>query len=30
MAFLYLGAFLALFFAGGGKFSVDAKIGAKT
>jgi putative oxidoreductase len=29
-AFLYLGAFLALFFAGAGKFSVDAKIGAKT
>ena len=29
MAFLYLGAFLTLFFAGAGKFSVDAKIGAK-
>jgi putative oxidoreductase len=30
MAFLYLGAFLTLFVAGGGKFSVDAHIGAKT
>lgn len=29
MAFLYLGAFVALFIAGGGKFSVDAKMGAK-
>jgi putative oxidoreductase len=28
MAFLYLGAFAALFIAGAGKFSVDAKIGA--
>lgn len=30
MAFLFLGAFLTLLVAGGGKFSVDAKIGAKT
>lgn len=30
MAFLYLGAFIALFVAGGGKFSFDAKMGAKT
>lgn len=30
MAFLYLGAFVVLFIAGGGKYSVDAKIGAKT
>ncbi len=30
MAFLYLGAAVTLFIAGGGKFSVDAKIGAKT
>ncbi len=29
MAFLYLGGFVALLIAGGGKFSVDAKIGAK-
>jgi putative oxidoreductase len=29
MAFLYLGVFAALFLAGGGKYSVDAKIGAK-
>jgi putative oxidoreductase len=29
MAFLYLGAFLTLLIAGAGKFSVDAKIGAK-
>lgn len=29
MAFLYLGVFVALFVAGGGKFSVDAKMGAK-
>jgi putative oxidoreductase len=29
-AFLYLGAFVALFIAGAGKFSVDAKMGAKT
>lgn len=29
MAFIYLGVFAALFIAGGGKFSVDAKIGAK-
>lgn len=28
-AFLYLGAFVALFVAGGGKFSLDAKMGAK-
>jgi putative oxidoreductase len=30
MAFLFLGAFLALFIAGGGKYSVDAQIGAKS
>lgn len=30
MAFLYLGGFVALFLAGGGRFSVDAHIGAKT
>ncbi|MDO8542619.1 MAG: DoxX family protein [Opitutaceae bacterium] len=30
LAFMYLGAFLALVIAGGGKYSVDAKIGAKT
>jgi putative oxidoreductase len=30
LAFLFLGAFVTLFFAGAGKFSVDAKIGAKT
>ena len=29
MAFLYLGAFLVLLVAGGGKFSLDAKMGAK-
>lgn len=29
MAFLFLGAFLTLFIAGGGKYSVDAKLGAK-
>lgn len=29
MAFLYLGAFVALFVAGAGKFSLDAKMGAK-
>lgn len=29
MAFLYLGACVALFLAGAGKFSVDAKMGAK-
>ena len=28
-AFLYLGAFATLFIAGGGKFSLDAKMGAK-
>lgn len=30
MAFLYLGVFVALFIAGAGKYSVDAKIGAKS
>ncbi|HUR56997.1 MAG TPA: DoxX family protein [Opitutaceae bacterium] len=30
LAFLYLGAFVALFLVGAGKFSVDANIGAKT
>ncbi len=30
LAFLYLGAFLALVIAGGGKYSIDAKIGART
>jgi putative oxidoreductase len=30
MAFLYLGAFLALFVGGAGKFSVDAHLGAKS
>lgn len=30
LAFLFLGAFVTLFIAGAGKFSVDAKIGAKT
>lgn len=30
MAFLYLGVFIVLFIAGGGKYSVDAKIGAKS
>lgn len=29
LAFCYLGVFVALFIAGGGKYSVDAKIGAK-
>ncbi len=29
LAFIYLGAFIALFFAGGGRFSVDASMGAK-
>lgn len=29
LPFMYLGAFVALFLAGGGKFSVDARIGAK-
>ncbi len=29
-AYTYLGVFLALFIAGAGKFSVDAKIGART
>lgn len=29
LPFLYLGVWLALFFAGAGKYSVDAKIGAK-
>lgn len=29
LAFLYLGAFLALFVAGAGRFSVDASMGAK-
>ena len=29
LAFVYLGVYLALFFAGAGKYSVDAKIGAK-
>ena len=29
MAFLYLGAFVTLFLAGAGKFSLDAKMGAK-
>jgi len=30
LPFMYLGAFIALFIAGGGKFSVDAVMGAKT
>lgn len=30
LSFLFLGAFVAIFFAGAGKFSVDAKIGART
>ncbi len=30
MAFLFLGVFAVLFVAGGGKYSVDAKIGAKS
>ncbi len=29
MAFIYLGAYVTLFLAGGGKFSVDAKMGGK-
>jgi putative oxidoreductase len=29
MAFLYLGAFVALFLAGGGRYALDAKLGAK-
>jgi putative oxidoreductase len=29
LPFIYLGGFLALFVAGGGRFSLDAKIGAK-
>lgn len=29
MAFVFLGVYLALFLAGGGKFSLDAKMGAK-
>lgn len=29
LAFAYLGAYLALFIAGGGRYSVDANIGAK-
>lgn len=29
MAFIFLGAYLALFFAGAGKYSVDANLGAK-
>ena len=29
MAFLYLGVFVALFIAGAGKYSIDAKLGAK-
>lgn len=29
LAFVYLGAFLALFLGGAGKFSLDAKMGAK-
>jgi putative oxidoreductase len=30
LAFMYLGAFVALFVAGGGKYSIDARIGART
>lgn len=30
MAFLFLGAYVALFLAGAGKYSIDAKIGAKS
>lgn len=30
LAFAYLGVFLALFLGGAGKFSLDAKLGAKT
>jgi putative oxidoreductase len=29
LAFLFLGVYVALFVAGGGKFSLDAKVGAK-
>jgi putative oxidoreductase len=29
LAFVYLGVFVALFIAGGGKYSLDAKLGAK-
>lgn len=29
LAFLYIGALLALFLAGGGRFSIDAKLGSK-
>jgi len=29
LAFLFLGAFVALFLAGAGRFSIDAKLGAK-
>jgi putative oxidoreductase len=29
LAFVYLGVFLALFLAGGGRYSLDAKLGAK-
>jgi putative oxidoreductase len=29
LSFIFLGGFLALFLAGGGRFSVDARIGAK-
>ena len=29
LAFLFLGVFLALFFAGAGRYSLDAKLGAK-
>jgi uncharacterized membrane protein YphA (DoxX/SURF4 family) len=30
MAFLFLGVFLALFISGAGKYSLDAKLGAKS
>jgi putative oxidoreductase len=30
MAFVYLGVYVALFFAGAGRFSLDAKLGAKS
>lgn len=30
MAFLYLGAYAALFFTGGGRFAVDARLGGKS
>jgi putative oxidoreductase len=30
LAFLYLGVFVALFIAGAGRFSLDARMGAKT